>query len=339
MKSLFLLFLLSCSAIIPAQSSQPIANQATHFQLPTPTDTIDFLIVDTAGTRSRKPILLWCQGSEPTPLFVDYPDFPEPYLFGGGISNFDYRAIARDYHLVVVSMPHIPVVAPAANVNAQSNYIPDSTKPQETLLAFVEDDYLRNHVDRGTQVLDYLRRQPWVDTTRLVVAGHSQGSKVAAKLARANAAVTHLGLFGANPFGRIDQHVRAARLDAELGRISWAKADSLMDAEYDRFRSAHDSARSAADPGSRATRSFAEPFYDDWLALDIPIYLAYGTADITAALCDIVPFYFIAAGKDTLTLKRYLELEHNFFGLQDGRPNYDDDHWPEVMAEFVAWIE
>jgi hypothetical protein len=71
----------------------------------------------------------------------------------------------------------------------------------------------------------------------------------------------------------------------------------------------------------------------------MPIYLAYGTEDRVADLCDLVPLFFIEKNKNNLTLKRYLGLEHNFFELdKTGQVNYEKSHWEEVMNHFLDWV-
>lgn len=186
--------------------------------------------------------------------------------------------------------------------------------------------------------MSYLFEQKWVDQSKLVIAGHSQGSKVAAKIAGSNSSVTHLGLFSANPFGRCDESIRKARFDARTKQISWDKADSIINEQYSSFKNAHDSVYVKKYPFLKAVNTFSEIFYDDWLALDIPIYLAYGTEDMSTELCDIIPLFFIKENKDNLTLNRYLGLKHNFFEMNtDGRPNYEKGHWIEVMNEFIDW--
>ncbi len=324
-----------------SQEGQIIQEKATLFQLQNGEDTIEFIVVDTE-LNQRKPIFLWCQGSLPQPLFGEIfgRDGEWVYYFqGGGIANFNYSKIIENYHLVVISMPHTPTVVSKENLSKQFLYVPDLTKPRELSKKYIEKDYLENYVSRGTKVLDFLATKDWINTDELIVAGASQGSKVATKIATSNPLVTHLGLFSPNPFGRIDQFVRQPRLDAELGRITWEKADSLMQQQYDFFKKANNPDSLKAEPRLKAWKTFSEPFYDDWLALDIPIYLAYGTEDRASDLCDIVPLFFIAANKDNLTLKRHLHLEHNFFEAEDGRTNYEKGHWHEVMMGFLDWLD
>jgi len=302
------------------------------------TDTIEFIIVDTL-IEDRKPIFLWCQGSLPVPLFCEVENYGN-YFFGGGVSNFDYSEIVKKYHLVIISMPKTPVLAKKENLNNSFQYIPNPNEPQRFSDEYIKADYLNNYVNRAQYVLKHLKKQKWVSGEKLIVAGHSQGTKVATKLAVSDTSITHVGLFGANPFGRIDQYVRVARLNAQLGNITWTEADSIINTQYDFYRQVQNKDSIEANPHLKAWKTFSEPLYDDWLSLDIPIYLAYGTEDRTSDLCDIVPLFFIEKGKDNLTLKRYLELEHNFFELdENGRANHEKGHWKEVMEEFIKWIK
>ncbi len=330
--------ILSNFAFSQEQEGKLLENRVILFQLEEEEDTIEFVVVDTT-LQEKKPLFLWCQGSLPLPLFGEIEDYGF-YFFGGGITNLNEEKIKESYHIVVISMPKTPILARKENLNNSYQYIPDKNNPRTFLPAYVKADYLQNYVDRANKVLSYLGQKDWVDPQKLVVAGHSQGSKVATKIATSNSAVTHLGLFSTNPFGRIDQFTRQARLDAQVGKISWEKADSMMNEQYAFFRQTNHTDSIKANPSLKAWKSFSETFYDDWLTLDIPIYLAYGTEDRIADLCDLVPLFFIQANKSNLTLKRYIGLEHNFFEVEeDGQVNQEKGHWKTVMGAFLDWVE
>jgi pimeloyl-ACP methyl ester carboxylesterase len=330
-------FALFCTVLLFGQTGRLIEDKATLFAIELEQDTVEFIVVDTALTE-KKPLFLWCQGSLPIPLFCEVENYGN-YFIGGGISNFDIRNITKYFHLVVISMPKTPVFAKKENLNTAFHYIPNPNEPQEFSEAYIAADYLENYVNRANEVLDFLHQQNWVDHEKLVVAGHSQGTKVATKIAVQNKSVSHLGLFSANPFGRIDQYIREARLNAQLGNITWNQADSLMNSYYDFYAQINNEDSIKSDPSLKAWKSFTETYYDDWLSLEIPIYLAYGTEDRSADLCDIVPLFFIEQDKSNLTFKRYLGLEHNFFELaENGRANHEKPHWNEVMQAFCNWI-
>jgi pimeloyl-ACP methyl ester carboxylesterase len=331
--TILLLFLVQLSF---GQNPKTINNQAILFSLKQKNDTIDFIVIDTK-TDVKKPIFLFCQGSLPMPLFVK-PEKEEMWMIGGGIKNFDIAEIKKNYHLIVISMPKTPAIVNEKNVNKSYCYIPNPNEPDEFDKEYIESDYLENYEKRANAVLKFLRKQKWVDNSKLVVAGHSQGSKVATVIALNNKKVTHLGLFGANPFGRIDQKVRDYRKSAESKQITWDEADYRIENTYQMLRDSYNAYTLKKQPHLLAWKSFSRPLLNDWLKIKIPTYLAYATNDIASDLCDLVPLFYIQNSKTNLTYKRYLNLEHNFFEVnEDGEANYEKEHWKEVMNNFIKW--
>lgn len=328
-----LLFLVQLSF---GQNLNIINNQAIQFSLKQKKDTIDFILIDTK-LDEIKPIFLFCQGSLPLPLFVK-PEKEKMWMIGGGITNFDLNEIKKKYHLIVISMPKTPVIVNEKNLNESYCYIPNPKQPDEFDKDYVKSDYLENYENRAKAVLKFLRKQKWVDNSKLIVAGHSQGSKVATLIALNNKQVTSLGLFGANPFGRIDQNIRDYRKSAESKQMTWEEADKRIEQTYEMFKDSYDEKILIENPNLLAWKSFSRPLINDWLKIKIPTYLAYGTNDIASDLCDLVPLFYIQNSKTNLTYKRYLNLEHNFFEVKEnGRANYEKEHWKEVMNEFIKW--
>ena len=139
-------------------------------------------------------------------------------------------------------------------------YIPNSEFPNQFSNAYIEADYLQNYVKRASSVLKFLKKQIWVNDEKLVVAGHSQGTKVATKISVQNNDVTHLGLFSANPFGRVDESIREARLDAQLGKISWENADSIMKDNYEFYEQVNTKDSVTTNPGYKSMAKFFRNF-------------------------------------------------------------------------------
>lgn len=332
-KTIILLFLVQISF---GQNLNIINNQAIQFSLKQKNDTIDFILVDTK-TDEKKPIFLFCQGSLPMPLFVK-PEKGKMWMIGGGITNFDLNELKKSYHLIVISMPKTPVIVNEKNLNKSYCYIPNPNEPDEFDKEYVKSDYLENYENRAKEVLKFLRKQKWVNNSKLIVAGHSQGSKVATLIALNNKNVTNLGLFGANPFGRIDQNIRNYRKSAESKEITWEEADEQIEKTYQMYKDSYDEDVLKKNPYLLAWKSFSRPLINDWLKIKIPTYLAYGTNDIASDLCDLVPLFYIQNSKTNLTYKRHLNLEHNFFEVnENGRANYEKEHWKAVMNEFIKW--
>ncbi len=335
---LFLSIIVLTFSGISAQQPVQMGNDATHFQIGPENQPIDFLVLDTTFSKV-KPILLFCQGSLPIPLFANLEGHGL-YLIGGGMSNFDLDSLRKVYYPVVISMPFTPLVVEQAHLNPSFCYVPNPELPRDFSPDYLAADTLENYVDRALMVLGYLRQQTWVYPVEWVVAGHSQGAKVATKVASASPWISRLGLFSPNPFGRIDQFIRETRLDAQLGRQTWEQADTLMDNFVQLSRLTADPQVRLDNQNLASLWSFSEPMFDDWLALEKPIYLAYGTEDRSADLCDIIPLLFIRENKENLTMRRYIHREHNFFPVGvDGRPDQEQPGWPAVMNAFLEWAK
>lgn len=331
-----LIILLICLSFMGFSQNKRVVNEeTTSFTIDKGVDSITFLVID-KDIKERKPLFLWCQGSLPLPLYINF-EKEGPWMMAGGISNFDYQEIVKHYHLVVISMPRTPLMVEEKQVNNSYWYFGDSGDKNTPTKEFQEADYLQNYTNRAIEVLEFLKGQDWVDNSKLVVAGHSQGSKIALDIAMQYKRISKLGLFGFNSFGRIDQLVRQARKDAENKVISWEQADEKIEGLYQFYRDANDAQKRKEDANLVAWHSFSNPTIDHLVKLDKPIYLAYGTADIVSDLCDLIPLYFIREQKDNLTYRRYSNLEHNFFEISEGKADHSKPHWKEVMHSFVEW--
>lgn len=74
------------------------------------------------------------------------------------------------------------------------------------------------------------------------------------------------------------------------------------------------------------------------MAIDIPIYITYGTKDLGALGCDILPLEFERHSKTNYRVKAYPGLGHNFEEVgPDGTSDYENMYWDDVMAAFVKW--
>ena len=307
-----------------------------HFQIKSQKDIIDFVIADT-NLNVSKPLLLFCQGSQPVPLFFN---FDEQGIFPVPLNNFNIEELNKIYHVAVISMPKTPVIVGRDHLNKSYNYVTDTTQEHSYSSEYLLADNMDNYVSRANAVLKYLLKQKWVDSKELIIAGHSQGSRIAVSIACSNKKVTKLGLFGYNPHGRVDQQIRQARKDAENGKITWEKADSIMNEQYDFYRDIQDEDTVSKHPSLVSWKSFSVATLDKLINLTIPIYIAYGSDDIVTDYCDLIPLYFIEKHKTNLTRKFYPNLEHNFFKIEDdGTIDYTKGRWGYVMNDFIGWTK
>jgi pimeloyl-ACP methyl ester carboxylesterase len=333
MKILTFFFVLFLSSASIGQLQEPIAGYA-HFQLVHKRDTIDFVVADT-NLSVVKPVLLFCQGSQPVPLFID---FGAEGLAPVPLNNFNLPEMKQHYHVVAISMPKTPVVVTPAHLNRAYNYVLDTAQEYSYSPEFIEADYLENYIRRANRVIQFLIKQKWVDKTSIVVAGHSQGSRVAVGIAHTNKRVTKLGLFGYNPMRRIDQLIWSYRKQAQNDEITWEQADSLQQAQYAFFEDMLNEDSLKRHAYLRSWRSFSTSSIDELTHLEIPVYIAFGSLDIVAEYCDVLPLDFAEMNKTNYVLKRYPNVEHNFFPLDENfRPDYANGMWREVMDSFITW--
>lgn len=151
--------------------------------------------------------------------------------------------------------------------------------------------------------------------------------------------MTQLGLFGYNPNSRFEQPIRQARKDAEQGIISWEKADSISINQFEFLKEIQHPDSLKKYPSYISWNSFSKGTLSELVTLKIPIYIAYGSADIIADFCDLLPIYFIQNRKENYTLKRYANLEHNFFPIDEkGIVDYKNGQWKSVISDFLEWM-
>lgn len=334
MKFVLLALLTVLSVFSFGQLQGIIGDQYSHFQLKHKKDTIDFVVAETSLTQ-KKPVLLFCQGSQPVPLFFD---FASQGIIPVTLNNFDVNEMKKDYHIVVISMPKTPVVVGPDHLNRSYNYVQDTSIEHSYHPEYVKADYLENYVDRANRVIKFLMKQNWVDKSNILVAGHSQGARVAVGIAHSNKHVSKLGLFGYNPKRRIDQMVWNYRKQAQNGDISWEQADSLQQKQYDFYRMVLEPDSVEANPSLRSGQSFSKSSIEELTNLNIPVYIAFGSEDGIAEYCDLLPLDFADKKKTDYLIKRYPNLEHNFFPIdEDGRPDYRNGQWIPVMNAFLEW--
>lgn len=333
MRVIFLAILLSHTYFIAAQNK---IKQYEHYSITDRKDVIDFIVFK-QNNNTPKPILLFCQGSQPVPLFIKIG----ADTVGISLSNFDLNYMSKYYNIAVISRPFTPIIADTSEINSSYNYVTDKySNPYSYDTSYLKNDTKEITTRRANKVWKFLAKQKWVDNSTFIVAGHSQGAREAVEIAYTNKDVTQLGLFGFSPNGRFQEAIKRNRKNAEAGKISWQKADSLDSLQLCFFHRTLVDYDKLEHPYLYSWKSFNESNLSKLQQLKIPIYVAYGSDDIISVDCDFLPFYFAQDGKRNLTVKRYENMEHNFFTVDEhGNTNYNSPHWNEVMKTFIDWTQ
>lgn len=326
MKSLILTAFIFFGIHSVGQEKPPEDFGFRHLQTLYKGDTVDILIKSKKGEELKpKPLFLFCQGSLPQPLIK----YDEKGMFG--VFTFNPDSLAVDFHLAIISKPYIPIVSDIKTLGETYTY-KDSSGAFP--YAYTQRNYLDYYVNRNIRAIEFLQKQKWISSNRLVVAGHSEGSTIAAKIASVFPKVTHLIYSGGNPMGRILTIIQQSR-----GK----ETDSTMDAE----RQFEYWQQVASDPGNmtskgdtyKATYDFSVPPIQYLLKLKIPVLVSYGTKDAGSPFNDYLRVETIRQKKSNFAFKAYVGTEHNYFPVRvNGDIDYDIFNWDKVADDWRKWL-
>jgi dienelactone hydrolase len=323
-----LIILLLITTFAYGQTKTPEEFGFRHIVLKYKSDAIDILIKSREGEESiAKPIFFFCQGSLPQPLIK----YHEKDVFG--VFPFNPDSLSKKYHVVIVSKPYIPVIADYTTLSPSFNYIDSTGKFPKR---YADKNLLSYYVPRNIAVLKYLLKQKWVNPTQLVVAGHSEGSTVAAKMAEDYKNITHLIYAGGNPLGRIMSIIGQSREretdtdSTKFGEEEFKYWETVVKNKKDMDDSQGDT--------HKATFEFSQPPIEYLLKLKIPVLVSYGTKDWSAPFNDFMRVDFLRKGKRNFTYQPYVGTEHNFFPLTaNNKPNYEIFNWDKVANDWLKW--
>ncbi len=249
-----------------------------------------------------------------------------------GVFPFNADSLAMHFHLAIISKPYVPLIANIKTLGEEYTY-KDGTGmfPKN----YLKRNLLDYYVNRNLAVIQFLQNQPWISTKALVVAGHSEGSTIAAKLASVNPKITHLIYSGGNPMERIVtviEQLRAAETDsngyAEEQFKTWktvvSDPDNMNNLQGDTYK---------------ATYEFSMPPLHYLEKLEIPILVTYGTKDAGAPFNDCLRIEMIRQKKKNFTFRALIGTEHNYFPVKsNGQIDYNTFNWVKVAQDWNKWL-
>lgn len=305
-----------------------------HLQTIYKGDTVDILIKSKKGEEQiKKPIFLFCQGSLPVPLIITYNENGKTGIFRIPVFNPD--SLSKNYHIVIISKPYVPLISDKKFLTSELNFA-------DSLGNFYSDYTKRNfldyYVDRDIQVIKFLQKQNFITSSQLVVAGHSEGSAIAATIAFKFKNVTQLIYSAGSPLGKIMSVIGRAR--NEQLKDSSKTISGIFD-YWTKTVADKDNNVSTQDTKKGNYQLSTPTILEHLLQLKIPVLVTYGAKDYGAvAQNDYLRVMAIYKGKNNFTFKDYVGLDHNFFPLlQDGKPNYNIFNWDNVAEDWRFWLE
>jgi dienelactone hydrolase len=202
---------------------------------------------------------------------------------------------------------------------------------------YSDRNLLTYYTQRNIEIIKYLQKQKWVSSTQVVVAGHSEGSSVAAKMASECKKITHLIYSGGNPFGRIMSIIGKDRtMESDTDSTRFGEESIMYWKKVVENKNSMDALQGDTD---RATYEFSYPMIKYLEKLKIPVLLTYGTKDESAPFNDFLHVETIRQEKRNFTFKAYVGTEHNFFPLtEENKPNYNIFNWNKVASDWLKWL-
>jgi len=292
-------------------------------------DTVDILIKSKKGDEFvTKPIFLFIQGSLPKPLIVVYDTTHVFQIF-----PFKLDSLLQKYHVAIISNPSIPLIIDQKELSKDMNF--EDPKTKEFPVGYTNNNYLDYYVQRDKFIIKLLQKRSWVSKNKFVVAGHSEGSTIAAKLASVYKSVTQLIYLSGNPFGRIMTVIERSRsLETDKSKLA-----------EDNFNYWQNLVKNPDDMNEKrntykATYQFSLPPIQYLEKLSIPVLIAYGTKNDCSPYNDFFRVDIIRQKKNNFTYNAYIGLEHNFFPLDKmGMPNYEIYNWDIVGFDIYKWLQ
>lgn len=286
------------------------------------------------STDIKKPLLVYLDGSGAYPLFQK---------LNTGIGStvvIDFQRLRDDYRILLISKPGVPFVD---EVKSDENGYPRYQEPAE----YKEKLSQNWRVTSSSKIIDNLKAENKIDTSKIVVLGFSEGAQVAPMLAYENKSVTHILLFGGNGLNQLFDPIISARMKANRGQITEIEAQKEVDSLFNEFRNIY------AEPKITHKEWWGHTYkrwasftktdpYKYLLELEIPIYIANGSLDEYSVLsADYIQIEFIKSQKNNLVYKTYPNCDHQFNEIitENGQYKESIPKIDEVMKAAFEWLE
>jgi pimeloyl-ACP methyl ester carboxylesterase len=256
----------------------------------------------------KKPLLVFIHGSGNHPTFEYHKDL-KTYKRAAFIEVEKYK---DKFHIIYVAKPGVPLfdTIQKDSVNFSTSY--------PTSKEFTENFSLEWRAETASLIIDRAIKLLPVETSKILVIGHSQGGQVAPKVAVLNKKVTHCVMLNCNSLNHLYDFVLQERLAAQKGEITYEESQKNIDSLFTEYK------RIFSEPNSKTKYFYDETLYrwasfsdetplENMLKLKIPIYLIAGGKDIYGSVTmntDYAEIEFLRYGKTNLTYKVYPNANH-----------------------------
>lgn len=325
----FIIASFSCF-VMHAQSGEDFHLQKAGFDkisLKTKKDTIVFLM-SKSESKVPKPTILFVQGSLPLPvIFYDQE-------VSNSLIPFSIKEYSEKFNFIIIARKGIPLIG---SYDKDANGYLDANG--EIPLEYIKNNNLGYRVSQVQSVINYIHNDKRVIKDSIFVIGHSEGYRVACKLAESNTKIAKLVCMSADPFNRVTESILRERVKGfgiNNDEASQLEIDKLID-DYKNIPANKIAFKDNVNFNNWL--SYNEHMsYESLRKFKNPILVVYGSADIGSAHNDLLPFLL---PKSNIKLKAYPNYSHNYEKKEfdaNGNPLEDSYHWDEVFKDVVNWL-
>ena len=189
LKNLLKASLFLFSTIIFSQNIDGISD-FNKIEIVAKNDTITF--IQNTSNKNNKPTIVFVQGSLPISLILK--DNNDLWIN----LPFDYTKFDKDVNIIIINRKGVPLI---------SEYNDYSKLQNNPSNKYLKNDNLYYRVFQVEEVLKYLKKQKWIEKEKLFIVGHSEGYRVAAKVAERNPKIKKIACLAADPLNRISENI------------------------------------------------------------------------------------------------------------------------------------
>lgn len=321
MKKIFYFIFLISSVLFAQKTPEDFGYK--YLEIEYKNEIIKLIVQSKKGDEAKqKPLFFWCQGSLPQPVIK----YSEEGLYG--TFPFDANDFLEEFHLIIIGKPGIPIISDVKKLKKNFTFKDDSLRVNKE---FSDRNYLNYYVERNNYVLKKLLKESWISTSKLVVAGHSEGSYIATEMAVQNRKITHLINSGGNPYGRYLSILAESR---------YIEKDNTTFDNWKKIVSNKNNLDYTGGDTYKCTYDFSLPLSEKIKKLKIPILISYGTKDWNAPYNDLLYIESIRINKSNISFSPYLGLEHNYFPVNEKLEiNQEIYNWENVGKDWIKWLK
>ena len=318
LKNLLKASLFLFSTIIFSQNIDGISD-FNKIEIVAKNDTITF--IQNTSNKNNKPTIVFVQGSLPISLILK--DNNDLWIN----LPFDYTKFDKDVNIIIINRKGVPLI---------SEYNDYSKLQNNPSNKYLKNDNLYYRVFQVEEVLKYLKKQKWIEKEKLFIVGHSEGYRVAAKVAERNPKIKKIACLAADPLNRISENIirlqqenitlendslRVLKIYKEIKDYKNLKNFNVLENDMMNFVSYNEN-----------------PPINSFKKYKNPVLISYGTNDVRAFNNNLLP---LIIDKKNLYLKIYPDLDHNFYKKEfdkEGKPLEDSYHWDRIFKDVVDWL-